>query len=124
MHFVHLILLIFKFKGKGKFVLPIVVFSFLLVAGMYAGFYSLSSLGHDRIIDGLFSSISFFLAAAINSLVTKNYIIGSDGEREYFEEEGTYIYIRVSIWTKIFIGLGLIGFAGVIVNMIKPLIHY
>lgn len=119
MHFIHLILLAFKFKGKGKLVLPSAILSLLVITAIFWGFNLLSLLSHNKLMDRLFTVAVWFLAAAVNSLWTRNYTISPTGEREVYEEEGKYIYIRVSIWTKIFIAFGLISLAGIIYDMLK-----
>ena len=109
MHFIHIFFLMFKFKGKGKFVLPVIIISFLLVACMYEGLGILAGLKDKGMSGRLFMASGWLLAAAINSLVTKSYVISASGEKEYYEEEGRYMHIKVSVWTKLLIGFAVIA---------------
>jgi hypothetical protein len=85
---------------------------------IFEGFNIWTGLEHNRIFGRMFMCGAFFLAAALNFLVTKNYIIRADGEIEILEEEGSYIYIKVSIWTKVFIVFGMISLLGILADML------
>jgi hypothetical protein len=114
MHFIHLIRLLIKWEGKGKFVPLVPIISFLLIALVFAGFNLFSLMKNNRMIDTLFTSSGWFLSSAINSIMSKKLSEEAQDDK--------YIYMRVSTWTKVFIVFGLISIAGMIYNMAKPLI--
>jgi peptidoglycan/LPS O-acetylase OafA/YrhL len=67
MHFVHIFLLLFKFKGRGKFVPLVYILSSLLVALIYAGLHSQCRFNPRRLL----CVGSLFLAGMINPHLTK-----------------------------------------------------
>ena len=108
----HVLLLFFKYKGKGFWVMPTVFVSTILVFMIYLVVNSILGYAEDRFTSKIILGISLIVAGIANSFVTRNYAINLNGEKEYFEIEGQYIYVNVSDWTKILIVIGVIIIVG------------
>ena len=107
----------FQFRNKGILILPIGIFSVIIVFIIYAVISSLFKIKDIPQIEQIIGGISMFLAGAINFFVAKNYYFNSNGDREYYEEEGVFMFIKVTLWTRIFIALGLINIFGAIAEI-------
>ena len=119
MHFIHFIRFLFIHRGKGIMIIPAIAFSVLFV--FTADIILCSAFGfiHDRYSNRLLFGISLFLAGIVTPFITKNYTISPSGEREYYEEEAEYLYIKVTIWARILIVLCIVIIGATIADFYK-----
>jgi hypothetical protein len=96
-----------------------VVVSFLIVFIIYLVVSDLLGLKDIAHIEGIIEGISMLLAGVINYFATQNYYINTDGDREYYEEEGVFMYVPVTLWTKIFFIIGVLIILGAIADIFK-----
>jgi hypothetical protein len=111
--------MIIKARGKGHLVLAIGIGSFVglyLCWRLIVKWFGVNSGPFDfRIV----SSLSLILAGALNYYFTRNYITNPDGETEYYEPEGTLMFIGVTLWTRIYFALGILTPLGAIADKYK-----
>ena len=67
----------------------------IIVFIIYAVISSLFKIKDIPQIEQIIGGISMFLAGAINFFVSKNYYFNSNGDREYYAEEGVFMFIKV-----------------------------
>jgi hypothetical protein len=91
----------------------------MIVSIIYAAISDLLRLKEIKHIEGIVIGISMLLAGTFNFFVSKNYYINSNGDREYYEEEGTFMFIKVTLWTRIFFVIGVINILGAIADIYK-----
>ena len=119
MHFLHIIKFLFTSRGKGILLLPITIISISATFVLYETLRISYKLEPNQYTNKLVLGGSMFLVSIVNSFMTKNYTLNAQREREYYEEEGEYMYIKVSLWTRIFIGLGVVIILAAIADMYK-----
>jgi hypothetical protein len=114
MHF--LFHLLFRARGKGILVLPLIIFSYIVVFGIAWLSKSQFNFVDDTYTESILSGISAIIAGFAVSRFTKNFTVNSNGEKEYYEEEGVYMFIKVSLWPTILFMLGIMGILATIAD--------
>lgn len=100
-------------------VLPIIIFSFVVVSLLWALIVKWFGIDSGQFENRIVGASSLFLAGTINHFATRRYVIDKDGENEFYEEEGTFMFVPVTLWTRIFFVIGVLSILATIADRYK-----
>src|SRR5437868_3617743 len=108
---------LFQASRKG-FLVPVIGVLPSGVLGITAGiisYYLGSSM--DDVMVNLLLGTGFTLSGFINHFATRNYILDKDGEEVWYEPAGSFMFVGVTYWTRIFFAIAIINFVVALCRM-------